>query len=193
MRASLHRCSTQQTVSGRVSRQTTVKRRSRIVFGAWLGLSDRRLICGFVEPMTGIEPACSAWEADSRFKQVFYIGWSPGLPANSNTNYSSGFSTPGTRIRYGVGTAVVRSRSGYRRVPGTHRLSAPHGSRRPKPSVLKIRPVSVRVRLGARSKERIDAVRMTPRSGRAAPSAGRRPGVRRRTVLKVGPSVGGLL
>jgi hypothetical protein len=30
----------------------------------WFGGLDTALNCGYVEPMTGIEPAYSAWEAD---------------------------------------------------------------------------------------------------------------------------------
>jgi hypothetical protein len=65
--------------------------------------------------MTGIEPAYSAWEAISWLERAFCIGWSTALSGISNTNCNSGFSTPGTRIRYGVRTAVVRSGSGYGR------------------------------------------------------------------------------
>jgi hypothetical protein len=40
--------------------RTTVKQ-TLIVLVRWL---DMPLGCGFLEPMTGIEPAYSAWEAD---------------------------------------------------------------------------------------------------------------------------------
>jgi hypothetical protein len=43
-----------------------------------------------VEPMTGIEPAYSAWEAISRVERAFYSGWSEALPANSNSGYTCG-------------------------------------------------------------------------------------------------------
>jgi hypothetical protein len=33
------------------------------------------LKCRFVEPMTGIEPAYSAWEAISSAERPFYTGW----------------------------------------------------------------------------------------------------------------------
>ena len=38
----------------------------------------------FVEPMTGIEPAYSAWEVDSRFEQAFCIACSEAISANWN-------------------------------------------------------------------------------------------------------------
>jgi hypothetical protein len=49
------------------------------------------LTCGDVEPMTGIEPAYSAWEAISRPERAFYTGWSMGLSVGSNTDWDSGF------------------------------------------------------------------------------------------------------
>ena len=33
------------------------------------------LTCGFLEPMTGIEPAYSAWEADSRLELLSENAW----------------------------------------------------------------------------------------------------------------------
>ncbi len=68
-----------------------------------------------VEPMTGIEPAYSAWEADSRFEQKFCAARSEALAANSNSGDKCGFGTSGTRIWFGAGKAPVRSRSGYLR------------------------------------------------------------------------------
>jgi hypothetical protein len=44
--------------------QPTVKRRSTRAFGVVKRKGDMPLNCAFLEPMTGIEPAYSAWEAD---------------------------------------------------------------------------------------------------------------------------------
>jgi hypothetical protein len=51
-------------VSGQPLRRPTGRRRSRIAFGDVIKRADRSLTWQFVEPMTGIEPAYSAWEAD---------------------------------------------------------------------------------------------------------------------------------
>jgi hypothetical protein len=58
-----------------VSRRLTVKRRPKWPFGVWLGWADMPLTWRSVEPMTGIEPAYSAWEAD--VLPLNYIG-NPG-------------------------------------------------------------------------------------------------------------------
>ena len=49
---------------GLASRRVTVKPRSRMVVGESGEAPYVPLICVSVEPMTGIEPAYSAWEAD---------------------------------------------------------------------------------------------------------------------------------
>jgi hypothetical protein len=38
-----------------------------------------------VEPMTGIEPAYSAWEAISASERAFYCAWSEVVPASANS------------------------------------------------------------------------------------------------------------
>jgi hypothetical protein len=50
---------------GLASRRVTVKPRSRMVVGESGEAPYGPLICVSVEPMTGIEPAYSAWEVDS--------------------------------------------------------------------------------------------------------------------------------
>jgi hypothetical protein len=51
-------------VSGPAFRRSTVEPRSRIADSGPGNAPIAHLNCGFVEPMTGIEPAYSAWEAD---------------------------------------------------------------------------------------------------------------------------------
>src|SRR5262245_54548971 len=53
----INRLANQQTVSGGLCRQPTVKRRSRMSFWHWPIRDDAPITCGYVEPMTGIEPA----------------------------------------------------------------------------------------------------------------------------------------
>ena len=54
---------------GLASRRVTVKPRSRMVFDEAGETPYVSLICGSVEPMTGIEPAYSAWEVDSSLRR----------------------------------------------------------------------------------------------------------------------------
>jgi len=73
---------------------------------------EQRCVRGLVEPMTGIEPAYSAWEAFSRPERLFQNARSAYLSANSNTNCACGFGPVGVRLRYGSSSRRVRSRRG---------------------------------------------------------------------------------
>jgi hypothetical protein len=78
----------------------------------------------------GNQPAYSAWEANSSAERTFYMCWSNSGLANPNINGRCGFGSIETRLRYGCGSAVVRSRRGYGR--GTAPpicVSAPPGVR----------------------------------------------------------------
>jgi len=68
-----------------------------------------------LEPMTGIEPAYSAWEAISSPERAFYTGWSSGLVVNSNAKGTGGFGPVSVRLQYGSGPSAVRSRRGPKR------------------------------------------------------------------------------
>ena len=99
---------------------------------------------GFVEPMTGIEPAYSAWEA---FPEANGLSKTPRRRTPRPTQISTApavsvRSAPaaGGTLRFGG----VRGTEGYRAHFGELRALARIGER----AVLRIRPVSVRVRLG---------------------------------------------
>jgi hypothetical protein len=53
--------------------------------GAAFLVTDQALNCYFVEPMTGIEPAYSAWEAISTPERVSDNAWSQAVPVTANS------------------------------------------------------------------------------------------------------------
>jgi hypothetical protein len=112
--ASHHQPTREQTVSPLSFRHTTVKRRSRIAFEHSLEAPSNGLSCDDTEPMTGIEPAYSAWEAASRAERAFCNGWSTTYRLSRIPTATAVLVRPGTRMRYGAGTASVRWSSGYR-------------------------------------------------------------------------------
>jgi len=80
--------------------------------GQW---PNRRWRWSNLEPMTGIEPAYSAWEAISSAERPFYRGCSRALSADPNPEDTCVFGTFGTLSQFGAGAGVIRWRSGYAR------------------------------------------------------------------------------
>ena len=62
-----------------------------------------------VEPMTGIEPAYSAWEAVSMPNTGSQNACSEAISANSKTTFTCVLGAFSARLRYGAGMSGVRA------------------------------------------------------------------------------------
>ena len=67
-----------------------------------------------MEPMTGIEPAYSAWEAFSMAERVIDNRWSAGCRQRVFALVRCTPGTPAGRHRFGPGAGAVRAGSGVR-------------------------------------------------------------------------------